>query len=633
MRKFALRLTVALTAAAVATTMALADTDNALKKKKKKGFFSSLFSTNYERKRKPDTNKKWWLDRNGEVRIIFGGSGDDLADAGFDDDPEGVTEGYGMGNLTYVAPKLAALGGQELKDTRPVETMAAAIYDGIASPDLGIRVLPEARDAILGHYRATGFRPLWIEDGRLSPRAAAVLAILADADKEGLTAANYLPPVLSSFDGAGAIAADDGAGLARLELGLTAMVLKYAREASGGQFEPSRLSRYHDVTPPWVAPEAALRVLAWSPYAEDYLKRLHPTHPAYQAMKGALAELREKARETEALTPIETGNRVKPGQSDVRLAAIRDRLKALGYAPAATPDPTLLDPEFSEILKTYQKAEGIKASGNVDDVTINALNGSRIERDTRRLVYNMERMRWLPRELGKRHVLVNQAAFEVNVIDDGASIWKSRVIVGKPNTQTAVFNDQIELVVFNPSWGVPPSIIANEYLPKLRRDPSYLDRIGFKVTTPSGKTVSSSAIDWSAYGRRVPFSIQQPPGRKNALGELKFLFPNSHNIYMHDTPSRELFDESVRAFSHGCVRVQNPRDYASVLLGWDRAKVDSNTESKKSQTVKLAKPVPIFITYFTAWPDDTGRIRYFADLYGRDETMEKALSTTNLAQR
>ena len=538
-----------------------------------------------------------------------------------------------MGNLTYVAPKLAALGGQELKDTRPVETMAAAIYDGIASPDLGIRVLPEARDAILGHYRATGFRPLWIEDGRLSPRAAAVLAILADADKEGLTAANYLPPVLSSFDGAGAIAADDGAGLARLELGLTAMVLKYAREASGGQFEPSRLSRYHDVTPPWVAPEAALRVLAWSPYAEDYLKRLHPTHPAYQAMKGALAELREKARETEALTPIETGNRVKPGQSDVRLAAIRDRLKALGYAPAATPDPTLLDPEFSEILKTYQKAEGIKASGNVDDVTINALNGSRIERDTRRLVYNMERMRWLPRELGKRHVLVNQAAFEVNVIDDGASIWKSRVIVGKPNTQTAVFNDQIELVVFNPSWGVPPSIIANEYLPKLRRDPSYLDRIGFKVTTPSGKTVSSSAIDWSAYGRRVPFSIQQPPGRKNALGELKFLFPNSHNIYMHDTPSRELFDESVRAFSHGCVRVQNPRDYASVLLGWDRAKVDSNTESKKSQTVKLAKPVPIFITYFTAWPDDTGRIRYFADLYGRDETMEKALSTTNLAQR
>ena len=181
MRKLALRLTVALAAAAVATTVALADTDNALKKKKKKGLFSSLFSTNYERKRKPNTNSKWWLDRNGEVRIIFGGSGDDFADAGFDDDPEGVTEGYGMGNLTYVAPKLAALGGQELKDTRPVETMAAAIYDGIASPDLGIRVLPEARDAILGHYRATGFRPLWIENGRLSPRAAAVLAILADA--------------------------------------------------------------------------------------------------------------------------------------------------------------------------------------------------------------------------------------------------------------------------------------------------------------------------------------------------------------------------------------------------------------------------------------------------------------------
>ena len=633
MRKLALRLTVALLAGAVATTVALADTDSALKKKKKRGFFSSLFSTNYERKRKPNADSKWWRDGNSDVRIIFGGSGDDNFDVSFDDDPEGVTEGYGMGNLTYVAPKLTALGGQDLTDVRPVETRAGAIHDGFASPELGIRVLPEARDAILAHYRATGFRPLWIENGRLSSRAEAVLALLANADAEGLTAANYLPPVLASFDGAGAIAAADTAGLAKLELGLTAMVLKYAREASGGQFDPSRLSRYHDVTPSWVAPDVALRVLAWSPFAEDYLKRLQPTHQAYLAMKKALAELRQKASETEAFAPVETGSRVKPGQSDERLVVIRARLKALGYAPAETQNPTLLDPEFSEILKSYQKAEGIKASGNVDDVTIKALNGSRIERDTRRLVYNMERMRWLPRELGKRHVLVNQAAFEVNVIDDGASVWKSRVIVGKPNTQTAVFNDQIELVVFNPSWGVPPSIIANEYLPKLRRDPSYLDRIGFKVTTSSGKAVASSAIDWSAYGRRVPFSIIQPPGRKNALGELKFLFPNSHNIYMHDTPNRELFEESVRAFSHGCVRVQNPREYASVLLGWDRAKVDSNTESKKSQTVKLPKPVPIFITYFTAWPDEAGKIRYFADLYGRDETMEKALSTTNLAQR
>ncbi|MBM3520119.1 MAG: hypothetical protein FJX63_05010, partial [Alphaproteobacteria bacterium] len=596
MRKLALRLSVALLASAVATSVALADTDNVLKKKTKRGFFASLFSTNYERKRKPDANSKWWRDGNSDVRIIFGGSGDDFGGGNFDDDPEGVTEGYGMGNLTYVAPKLVALGGQELSEARPFETMAAAVFVGLTTPDLGIRVLPEIRDAMLAHYRSTGFRPLWIESGRLSPRASSVLGLLAAADSEGLTASNYLPPVLSTFDGAGAIAASDTAGLAKLELSLTAMVLKYARDASGGQFDPSRLSRYHDVAPPWVAAASAIKVLAWSPYAEDYLKRLQPTHPAYQAMKDALADLQKKAKETEAFTPIETGKRVKPGQSDERLVAIRTRLKALGYATAETPDPALLDPEFSEVLKTYQKAEGIKASGNIDDVTIKALNGSRIERDKRRLVYNMERMRWLPRELGKRHVLVNQAAFEVNVMDDGASIWKSRVIVGKPNTQTAVFNDQIELVVFNPSWGVPPSIIANEYLPKLRRDPSYLDRIGFKVTTPSGKLVSSSAIDWASYGQRVPFSIQQPPGRKNALGELKFLFPNSHNIYMHDTPSRELFDENVRAFSHGCVRVQNPREYASVLLGWDRAKVDSNTDSKKSQTVKLAKPVPIFIT-------------------------------------
>ena len=159
-------------------------------------------------------------------------------------------------------------------------------------------------------------------------------------------------------------------------------------------------------------------------------------------------------------------------------------------------------------------------------------------------------------------------------MDGAKEIWRSRVIVGKPMSQTSAFHDEIETVVFNPSWGVPPSIIANEYLPKLRRDPSYLDREGFKVITQSGKVVPSSSVEWWSYGSKVPFSIQQPPGRKNALGEIKFLFPNSHNIYMHDTPSRNLFDEDVRAFSHGCVRVEDPRKFAEIVAGLPAAEID-----------------------------------------------------------
>ena len=188
-------------------------------------------------------------------------------------------------------------------------------------------------------------------------------------------------------------------------------------------------------------------------------------------------------------------------------------------------------------------------------------------------------------------------------------------------------------MVFTLSWGVTPSIIAHDYLRKLRDDPAYLDRIGFRVVTPEGRVVSSDSIDWWNYGSKVPFGIQQPPGDDNALGELKFLFPNSHNIYMHDTPNRELFDKDMRAFSHGCVRVQNPREFAQVMLGWDAEAVDSNVDSKRSQTVKLPTHVPVHITYFTAWPDESGTIAYFSDIYGRDKAMETARSATVLAQR
>jgi murein L,D-transpeptidase YcbB/YkuD len=245
----------------------------------------------------------------------------------------------------------------------------------------------------------------------------------------------------------------------------------------------------------------------------------------------------------------------------------------------------------------------------------------------------MERLRWLPHELGKRHVFVNQPAYSADVMENGKSVWSTRVIVGRPTTQTAVFHDEMELVIFNPSWGVPPSIIAKEYLPKLRRDPGYLDRLGFKVVNQKGKVVPSRSVSWSSYGNKIPYGIQQPPGEKNALGEVKFLFPNSHNIYMHDTPSRELFDEEERAFSHGCVRVQNPREFAAVILGWDQAAVDKNIATPKSEAVRLKEKIPVHLTYFTAWPDETGNMRYFEDIYGRDKAMSDARSVVTVAQR
>jgi L,D-transpeptidase YcbB len=649
MSKFGMRLSVAVLA--VALTAAVISDANAFSKRKKKGFFESLFSFESPKfaRQKPRRhlfrNDGWGRKEyrsDSDVRIIYGSRPKRTAKAAkvkkkivpaiADLDPEVGLEDFGMGNLTYVAAKLVPLDGNSFKEPRPAGAAEAAVYEALSAKDLGLRVRPEIRQAMRDHYRAQGFRPIWLENGKLAPRAEAVLKVLAAAPEEGMRAENYLPPTLSDFSAPTGLSSGDLPALVRLDLGLTAMALNYAHDASGGQFDPRRLSLYHDITPEHIAANRTLKVLAWSPFPDAYLRDLQPNHPSYAAMKSALLELRTVIGD-QTFVPIDTGKRVKLGQSDDRIVAVRDRLAALGPVELAGEDPAVLDQTLSGALKKFQKSAGLKASGNLDNGTVNALNNHGDERDLRRLVNNMERLRWLPKNLGTRHVFVNQPAFQVQVMVGPSEIWRSNVIVGKPLTQTAVFNDVIEMVVFNPSWGVPPSIVANEYLPKLRRDPNYLDRIGFKVTAASGQQVASSDIDWNAYGRSVPFSIQQPPGRKNALGELKFLFPNAHNIYMHDTPNRNLFGEDVRAFSHGCVRVQNPREFAAVLLGWDKAKVDANTDSKKSQTIRLGTKVPIHIAYFTAWPDETGKIVYFNDIYGRDQSLEKAMTATTVAQR
>ena len=636
-KNFAWRASLAVLALTVAATTANADTQVI---KRKKTFFQSLFGGSSGKPRKVQRaglfdSKPWWNNDNGDVRIISDPAASRrnqlLADSS---DPEG-SSGYGMGNLTYVPGKLVQLGGTVPKEPRPAGTLEAAVYDALSSADLGIRVTAGERDAILAHYGQSGFKPLWIANGKVSDRARTVLKVLADAAAEGMDPESYLPPVLTGYAAAETLSGSDSGALARLDLGLTAMALKYARQASGGEFDPRKLSRYNDVTPEIVNPEVAMKVIAWSPYADSYLRDLQPKLPAYAAMKAALAELRKDGPGS-APVVVAGGPRLKPGSTDDRIPDLRARLGQLGYdmpADDAAGDPLLFDATLSGVLKKFQKSAGLKASGSLDAATVNALNGHGSERDRQRLVDNMERLRWLPKSLGNRYVFVNQAAFKVQVIDSGKEIWNSRVIVGKPTTQTAVFDDEIETVVFNPSWGVPPSIIANEYLPKLRRDPGYLDRIGFKVVNSRGKQVSSGGVDWWSYGSKVPFSIQQPPGNKNALGELKFLFPNSHNIYMHDTPSRELFANDVRAFSHGCVRVQNPREFATVLLGWDRARIDKTTDSKASQSVALKSKVPVHITYFTAWPDETGKIQYFNDIYGRDQAMEDARQVLTVAGR
>ena len=245
----------------------------------------------------------------------------------------------------------------------------------------------------------------------------------------------------------------------------------------------------------------------------------------------------------------------------------------------------------------------------------------------------LERLRWLPRELGGRYVFLNQPAFEVSYVNGTGAPLTMRAVIGKPNAQTYFFTDRIKDITYNPYWNVPRSILINEMLPKLWRDPSYLDRLGYEVSNSRGRAVASSAVDWAAVAaQQAGVDVRQPPGRGNALGRLKIDFPNKHAIYLHDTNQRHLFAREQRALSHGCVRLEHPREMAAALLGSRVADVDRKIASGENRTERVPGDVPVYLAYFTAWPDPHGNVRYYKDVYGRDAHLAKAMVKTAAAR-
>lgn len=613
-------------------------------KKRRGGFFERLFGIDRP-SRRPLRQPAWWEESNEDgVRIIRGGRNQPqkakkkLADqpnkqkkraviqTAVAIDPE-VSEGLGMGNIVYMPVKLVGVFDADFTKFSVPGIEGSAIKTVLTDKSSNIRAMAEVRKAVLELYSSNGFKPLWTSEGNIHARGLAVLDVLSRADAEGLDAVRYKPAALQSFDGAVAQLDGDNLGLAQFDVGLTVAAVTYALHQSGGAYEPERLSAYHDLKAQRVSPNVAVRVLAHSPFPAEYLAGLAPAHPAYGVMKAELAKLQGEKISQNSL--IAEGKRVRIGQKDPRIALLRERMVSDGFisltdATVTEDKLSVLDKVLAKALKRYQEAKGIGQTSNLDAATIKALNGPDHAELRDKLVSSMERLRWLPDDLGTRHVLVNQASYRVNVMEQGQLLWASNVIVGKPLTQTAVFSDTFETVVYNPTWGVPQSIILNEYLPKLRSNPGYLDKIGFKVIKADGKVTSSRAVNWNAIGANSGIGIMQPAGGTNALGEIKFLFPNSHSIYMHDTPNRNLFEESKRNFSHGCVRVQNPREFAEVLLGIDRATVDSEIDSGETRSVKVTKKTNVHLAYFTAWPDENGIMQYHSDAYGRDATLNAA---------
>ncbi|MCP5082528.1 MAG: L,D-transpeptidase family protein [Alphaproteobacteria bacterium] len=509
------------------------------------------------------------------------------------------------------------------------------------------------RKAILAFYKQRKFEPVWVGEFGLNMRAKRLIDALSRAHEDGLMVSRYLPHTLTSFRDIPEELFDDPRTVAELEVGLTAKALKFARHASGGQVDPNKIGRSFDLAPPKVAPAKALEALAGTLHPEEYLDALHPTHPVYLKLKARLARERGVTGDDQPEPISSEGGTIRYGRQDPRVPLIRARLQTLGFLQekaesnelgyalnsgdteaAETPDPYLFDQALSDAVRAFQGSKRLSRDGIVGRRTISALNGQSNENLGEKIELNMERMRWLTRNLGQRHIFVNQAAYMAEMMDNGRKIHQMRVIVGKPKHPTPMFSDEMETVVFNPYWNVPRSIIGAEYMPRLWNDPGYLDRKGFEVIDRRGKKVSSYNVDWWSYsGKTLPYNVRQPPSRGNALGEIKFLFPNKHAVYMHDTPKRSLFNSAQRAYSHGCVRIQDPRKFAQIVLGWSANKVNGAVEAGQNRPVDLSRKIPVHMTYFTMWPDDSGKLTSRADFYKRDSALKRALSVTRVALR
>jgi murein L,D-transpeptidase YcbB/YkuD len=468
------------------------------------------------------------------------------------------------------------------------------------------------RTAVEKFYSAREYAPVFTQAGKLTATAKGVIARLKDAASDGLNAADYPVP-----DFAAATSPD---ALADADLKLAASMLDYARHAQSGRMHWSQVSA--DILYP-EHPTDPAEVLANVTSAKDASAALdgyNPPQKLYKELKAKLAELRGQG--AGAVIQIADGPTLvfKPGTKkqpamapeDSRVPQLRAKLGV-----SENPDDTHYDAKVAEAVRKFQEGAELKATGALDERTVKAINSPKRDRQIDTVVVNMERWRWLPRQLGvsslgNAYVILNIPDYTLKVMQNGGQVWTTRVVTGKPGTHaTPLLTETMKYITVNPTWNVPPSIVYNEYLPALQQDPTVLQRMGLRLEQNRDGSVH----------------ISQPPGEANALGRIRFNFPNKFLVYQHDTPDKYLFAKEERAFSHGCMRVQNPDQYASVLMNIEQPGDRYTPEKIRSMygsseiDLKFATPIPVNITYQTAFVDDAGKLQIRRDVYGRDASM------------
>ncbi|HTN64418.1 MAG TPA: L,D-transpeptidase family protein [Devosia sp.] len=503
----------------------------------------------------------------------------------------------------------------------PQNALAQTIKDGLSaayySASKGSTAYGEAQKLYF-FYGERHFEPIWLEEAAngdiaFSTSAQKILKLFADASSEGLRPIDYLTPALDVADAKG-----DPSKMAALETAFSAATMRYASNIYTGRIRPLSISENLDIPQKLLDQSALMVQLASSTDPVSVLQALEPTHPEFLALKAALAKFDNGS--VDQPVHIADGKTLRPGMDDARVPALRERLKLPALADA------LYDDALVEAVKAFQASLGLTVDGITGPATVAALNGgSAVTRND--ILANMERWRWMPRDLGAFHVMVNIPEYRLSVNRDGQEVYSTRVVVGSTAHQTPIFSDSIRHIVVNPYWNVPTSIIRNEIAPKTRANPGYIAGQNMELLY-NGNVVSASSIDWTAVGDSFPFRVRQRPGASNALGQIKFLFPNKHDVYLHDTPSKSLFARDYRAYSHGCVRVQNPMEFAAALTANEtrisRASLEALFGSRETW-VNVDHQIPVHLTYFTLRVEPDGSIRSFGDVYGHNAKLIQAM--------
>lgn len=418
-----------------------------------------------------------------------------------------------------------------------------------------------------------------------------------------------------------------------LDLLLTDGLMAYAYQLVYGKVDPTALTASWNLSRPLLkrVPEDVLQEALSDGNLADLLKSLAPSFPYYESMQAQL-ERHRKIADAGGWPSVPTGKTLKPGDVDPRVTAVRARLGAeFGEKVAASGDEKAFDANLEEAVRRFQNRYTLDIDGAVGPGTLRAMNITAAQR-VDQIRVNLERARWV-REVAtdaNDFVIVNIAGFYVRQVEDSASAWETRAIVGAKYHMTPIFAANMKYIVFNPTWTVPHSIIRKEMLQKMKADPNYLPSRNFDLVDRSGRKVDPASVDWAKVSaNNFPYKVVQRPGPRNALGQVKFIFPNSYSVYLHDTPGRQLFSRSERTFSHGCIRTENPLDLAERLLAdqpkWTREAIDRTIEGGKTTTVRLSEPLRVFLLYWTAEPAEEGGVRFYEDAYKRDPAVLAAL--------